>query len=414
MASVTILSDNGATSGSAGLKTSGGNDGVLQLQTTTAGGTPTTAISISNTQVVTFTNQPTYTGGTANGVMYLNGSKVVTTGTALVFDSSGNLGLGVTPSAWGLTGLSAMQIKNGGVYGYDTTEVGATGNAYYGSSAWRYIGSYAATKYTQTSGQHQWFYAASGTAGNAITFTQAMTLDANGRLGIGVTSPSAVLSLASSNQPNHLYTGATGAFSWGQFNSSGDASINNGANANLLFATNNTERARIDPSGNLLVGTASTLNNTAAHLQVLGISTDDSLAVFRNGSGRSAGNIIFQNASATQVGYIQATNSATLYATSSDYRLKNTIAPMTGALAKVAALNPVTYKWNSDNSDGEGFIAHELAEVCPQAVVGQKDAVDSDGNPVYQGIDTSFLVATLTAAIQELKAEFDQYKLTHP
>jgi hypothetical protein len=87
---------------------------------------------------------------------------------------------------------------------------------------------------------------------------------------------------------------------------------------------------------------------------------------------------------------------------------------MTGALAKVAALNPVTYKWKVDGADGEGFIAHELAEVCPQAVVGEKDAVDAEGNPVHQGIDTSFLVATLTAAIQELKAEFDAYKATHP
>jgi len=323
---------------------------------------------------------------------------------AMRLDSSGNLGLGVTPSAWGGS-FKALQV---GAVG--STYVSSAGDVIFGRNTYNngtnslYLTSNFASAYGMISGQHQWFTASSGTAGNAITFTQAMTLDASGRLGIGTTSPSTVLSLASSNQPNHLYTGATGAFSWGQFNSSGDASINNGANANLLFATNNTERARIDPSGNLLVGTASTLNNTAAHLQVLGISTDDSLAVFRNGSGRSAGNIIFQNASATQVGYIQATNSATLYATSSDYRLKNTIAPMTGALAKVAALKPVTYKWNSDNSDGEGFIAHELAEVCPQAVVGEKDAVDADGNPQYQGIDTSLLIATLTAALQEMKA----------
>ena len=83
---------------------------------------------------------------------------------------------------------------------------------------------------------------------------------------------------------------------------------------------------------------------------------------------------------------------------------------MTGALAKVAALKPVTYKWNADGSDGEGFIAHELAEVCPQAVTGEKDAVDADGKPVYQGIDTSFLVATLTAAIQEQQAIINDLK----
>ena len=83
---------------------------------------------------------------------------------------------------------------------------------------------------------------------------------------------------------------------------------------------------------------------------------------------------------------------------------------MTGALAKVAALKPCTYKWKADGSDGEGFIAHELAEVVPQCVTGEKDAVDEEGKPVYQGIDTSFLVATLTAAIQEQQTIINQLK----
>ena len=107
----------------------------------------------------------------------------------------------------------------------------------------------------------------------------------------------------------------------------------------------------------------------------------------------------------TVVGYITTTNAATSYSSASDYRLKENIAPMTGALAKVAALKPVTYKWKSDGSDGEGFIAHELAEVCPIAVHGEKDAINEDGSIKPQGIDTSFLVATLVAAIQELNAK---------
>jgi len=114
------------------------------------------------------------------------------------------------------------------------------------------------------------------------------------------------------------------------------------------------------------------------------------------------------------VGSIYIGSTSTAYNTSSDYRLKENIAPMTGALAKVQQLKPVTYKWKIDGSSGQGFIAHELAEVLPEAVTGDKDAVDSEGNPEYQGIDTSFLVATLTAAIQELKAEFDAYKASHP
>ena len=80
---------------------------------------------------------------------------------------------------------------------------------------------------------------------------------------------------------------------------------------------------------------------------------------------------------------------------------------MTGALAKVAQLKPVTYKWKVDGSSGQGFIAHELQAIVPDCVTGEKDAIDVEGNPRYQGIDTSFLVATLTSAIQELKAIVD-------
>jgi hypothetical protein len=119
---------------------------------------------------------------------------------------------------------------------------------------------------------------------------------------------------------------------------------------------------------------------------------------------------IWSTTASAVVGSITFTSSATAYNTSSDYRLKNTIAPMTGALAKVALLKPCTYKWNVDGSAGEGFIAHELAEVVPQCVTGKKDAVDEEGNPKYQGIDTSFLVATLTAAIQEQQAIIESLK----
>jgi hypothetical protein len=126
----------------------------------------------------------------------------------------------------------------------------------------------------------------------------------------------------------------------------------------------------------------------------------------------------FFDGSNNVIGSITKSGSNVAYNTSSDYRLKENIAPMTGALAKVAQLKPVTYTWKADGLDGEGFIAHELAEVKPHAVFGEKDAVetylDEEGNEQTriksQGIDTSFLVATLTAAIQELKAELDELK----
>ncbi len=133
-------------------------------------------------------------------------------------------------------------------------------------------------------------------------------------------------------------------------------------------------------------------------------ATDYVIAVNQNtADGGTYYQMVFRNANGA-IGSITSTSTVCSYNSLSDYRLKNTIAPITGALAKVALLKPCTYKWNADGSTGEGFIAHELAEVCPQAVTGEKDAVDADGNNKYQGIDTSFLVATLTAAIQEQQA----------
>ena len=147
------------------------------------------------------------------------------------------------------------------------------------------------------------------------------------------------------------------------------------------------------PNGgsNFYVAGGGTILNTQTD-----VTTGTNNIVFRNGNGN--------------VGSISTSGSATSFNTSSDYRLKNTITPMTGALAKVAQLKPVTYKWNADGSDGEGFIAHELAEVVPQCVTGAKDAVDEDGKPQYQGIDVSFLVATLIAAIQEQQTIIESLK----
>ena len=83
---------------------------------------------------------------------------------------------------------------------------------------------------------------------------------------------------------------------------------------------------------------------------------------------------------------------------------------MTGALDKITKLKPVTYTWKANGTNGQGFIAHELQEYFPDAVSGEKDAVNEDGKPVYQGVDTSFLVATLTTAIQEQQTIINDLK----
>lgn len=97
-----------------------------------------------------------------------------------------------------------------------------------------------------------------------------------------------------------------------------------------------------------------------------------------------------------------ASSSSVSFNTTSDYRLKEQVLPMEGALDRIMAANPVTYKWKSDGSAGEGFIAHELAEIVPLAVTGEKDAIDEDGNPKCQQVDYSKLTPLLTKGIQEL------------
>jgi hypothetical protein len=179
-----------------------------------------------------------------------------------------------------------------------------------------------------------------------------------------------------------------------------------GSRFDIVDFTAGSVRASIDSSGNLLVGTTSAPSST---VKGIALNNDPSTTASSWSCGtKTALNTMIQFINGNgSVGSIQTNASATSYNTSSDYRLKNTIAPMTGALDKVALLKPVTYKWNVDGSDGQGFIAHELQEVVEGCVTGEKDAVDAEGNPQYQGIDTSFLVATLTAAIQELKALLD-------
>lgn len=167
-----------------------------------------------------------------------------------------------------------------------------------------------------------------------------------------------------------------------------------------------TEAARIDSSGNLLVGTTSALG-TSKFVVAADTTTTNPMTVSNTRSTAATDYSILFYRNASLVGSVQTSLSATSYVTSSDYRLKENIAPMTGALSKVAQLKPCTYNWKLDGEASQGFIAHELAEVVPECVVGEKDAIDAEGKPVYQGIDTSFLVATLTAALQELKAIVD-------
>jgi hypothetical protein len=278
------------------------------------------------------------------------------------------------------------------------------------------------------------YYPTSNQVAIATNGTQAMLVDSSQNVGIGTASPSYKLDVTGQGRAT---TGFAVSTDGSTFTPSGLNAIPNygmgyitstsqialSGFSGIPFYTNQAERMRIDSSGNLLVATTNSAPGNGSGSNVSGFAVNTNGTTWASRSGFEAlsvnrvdttGGVLRAASAGNQVGGISVTSSATAFNTSSDYRLKQDIAPMTGALIKVAALKPVTYKWKRDGSDGEGFIAHELAEVCPQAVTGDKDAVDADGNPIHQGIDTSFLVATLTAAIQELKAEFDAYKAAHP
>lgn len=261
----------------------------------------------------------------------------------------------------------------------------------------------------------------------------ALSADTSGNVGIGTTTPDSLsnfkfIDVGSSGTNQGVVQANNGTVKVAIYANSTEGYLATRTNHNLVFQTNATTRATIDTSGNLNLGTATTttgarlnVTNGTQQFQVgnsigpssvfagyLNVGGNNGLAI-QTSSTAGIGHLGFYNPNG-QVGSVVTNGSGTTFNTSSDYRLKENITPMTGALATVAQLKPCTYTWKVDGSEGQGFIAHELQEVVPDAVTGEKDAVNEDGSIKPQGIDTSFLVATLTAALQELKAELDVCK----
>jgi hypothetical protein len=180
----------------------------------------------------------------------------------------------------------------------------------------------------------------------------------------------------------------------------------------VAFSTAGSERMRIDGGGRLLVGTAGAVDaNALLNLKADGFSaytTGYSIASSVNSTNARA-HIFFWNPNGA-VGHIGTNGTATSYNTSSDYRLKEDIIEMDGSIDRLKALKPCNFRWKSDGTRVDGFIAHEAQEVVPEAVTGTKDAVDEEGNPDYQGIDQAKLVPLLTKALQEAVAKIESLK----
>jgi hypothetical protein len=234
--------------------------------------------------------------------------------------------------------------------------------------------------------------------------TTAVTIDTSQKVGINTTSPNTGgnLTIKQSSSAYQLQLE--------QSNTTDNFSLRCDSNDGALTfsryqSSAYTERMRLTLDGNFLVGGTSVRDSGKVSIDTSG----NGLAIYVIPNTSAVDFAIFRANSGTLCGAISrvGTTGAVTYTSTSDYRLKENITPMTGALNKIARLKPVTYTWKNGGQSAEGFIAHELAEVCPDAVVGAKDQLDADGNPKYQGIDVSFLVATLTAAIQELSAKND-------
>ena len=370
-------------------------------------------------------------------------------------DSSGNVGIGTSSPSYKAdilaTNQYALRLNTTDADGcFLAIQTNGTAKGYLGTSHHLVAGTPSENDITLRAENNLQFTTGGG--------SERMRIDSSGRVGIGTTSPNKTLevanaaggatvsistdqaagSIVSKKYMNLDFTGYNNNVmarvqSWDESSSTG--------NGYLTFHTTPaggsvTERMRIDASGNLLVGTGTSRTGTNS----LSLEASNSLAYFRAANAQSLSQIIFvrnTNGSATTAGSINTTGTSTSYNTSSDYRLKEDDVAMTGATERVKALRPVNFAWKADGSRVDGFFAHELAEVVPEATTGTKDAMmdeeyevtaaieevrDEDGNitteaveavmgtrsvPDMQGVDQSKLVPLLTATIQELIARIE-------
>ena len=265
-------------------------------------------------------------------------------------DSSGNLGLGVTPSAWSLGKALEVGAAGNGLWAVAAADLYLVSNVIYSSSLFKYASSNRASYYEQNVGTHVWKIStdATPTAGNTITFTQAMTLDASGNLLVGTT----VTDPVGSRVNGSVIGSGTGGYG-----------IRTRATAGYSY-----------------IG----LNSTSG--TSLGFYTDNGTAFVTSGN-------------------ISSNGATTLYNATSDYRLKTVLGVVTGQGARIDALEPLEYEWKADGSRARGFLAHKFQAIYANSVTETKDAVDADNNPVYQTMQASSaeVIADLVAEIQDLR-----------
>ena len=326
----------------------------------------------------------TLSGGTANGVAYLNGSKVLTTGSALTFDGTNFTGPRLVASSTDATG-SVIQVDT------SATAYGQMGGS--NSMGWK------------AGSQHIW----------NITAGEQMRLTSTG-LGIGTSSPGTRLQIGNPSDSNQALRFDFTDSSTARINSTrvGSGNLQSlllAGQDTLQFATGGSERARITSGGNLLVGTTATGLQTARSMgfQVNGGCVQYISHSTTDGSGDSYVEFGYNG---TKIGSItQSGTTAVLYNTSSDYRLKNITGPITTSGAYIDSLNPVEGTWKADGSTFVGLIAHEVQEASRTTVAtGTKDGEE------MQGMDYSSaeIIANLIAELQSLRRRVAQLEGNQP
>jgi hypothetical protein len=191
----------------------------------------------------------------------------------------------------------------------------------------------------------------------------------------------------------------------------GVKSNNTDANSagDLIFTTkahggNQTERMRIDSSGHVLHNTGS-WSSSSGGLLIEKSGNLSQLNFSRQSGDTGSHNVLLSYHNGSYIGGINTSTSATSFITSSDYRLKENVVTDWDATSRLKQLKPSRFNFKIDKDTiVDGFLAHEVSSIVPEAVTGTKDEVDEDGNAVMQGIDQSKLVPLLVKTIQELEA----------
>jgi hypothetical protein len=282
-------------------------------------------------------------------------------------DSTGNLGLGVTPSAW-TSSIKAMQVGTTGALWATGGITFLTNNAYTDGTD-KYLTTGVATRYYQSSGGHFWNIAPSGTAGNAITFTQAMTLDSGGNLLVGTTSGN-----------NTIFKRNTDSASSAIRVISATATTSNqyGISCELNGDPNNSTNYFIANRG--------------------GVDGTTDRCIIRSNGG-------IANYSANNVNL-------------SDRREKTNFAPAKSYLDVICSIPVQTYNYIDQNMEDDGgltlgVVAQDVQSVAPELVMESNWGTEEEPKMRLSIYQTDLQYA-LMKALQELKAEFDAYKASHP